>query len=90
MQYFELMVFFFQDEGVAASSWTCVEQPKDNPRSVLMTLDDKKQNISSTDVSRGTFQELYDPIDLNQFDGVGVPDLLQEGWYGSFTECLNA
>ncbi|XP_024399812.1 uncharacterized protein [Physcomitrium patens] len=78
------------DEGVAASSWTCVEQPKDNPRSVLMTLDDKKQNISSTDVSRGTFQELYDPIDLNQFDGVGVPDLLQEGWYGSFTECLNA
>jgi len=66
-----------------------------NPEKVDTTkFDIRKRNISSTDLlSHGIFQELYDAIDSDQFDvclGAEVTDLLQEEWYGSFTECLNA
>lgn len=56
------------------------------------TFGAKKRNFSCIDMSRGFFQELYDEIDSDQFDASisGVPVLLQEQWYGSFTECLNA
>ncbi|KAG0568580.1 hypothetical protein KC19_6G030600 [Ceratodon purpureus] len=52
-----------------------------------------KRIISSTDLTTGLFQELYDAFESDQFDvslGDGASDLLQEEWYGSFTECLNA
>ena len=52
-----------------------------------------KRIISSTDLTTGLFQELYDAFESDQFDvslGDAASDLLQEEWYGSFTECLNA
>lgn len=52
-----------------------------------------KLSISSADLKTGSFQELYEAFESDQFDinlGDEVPDLLQEEWYGSFTECLNA
>jgi len=59
-----------------------------------MTVDTRKHNLSTTDeVSHGIFQDLYDAIESDQFDvclDAEVTDLLQEEWYGSFTECLNA
>jgi hypothetical protein len=59
-----------------------------------VAMEAKKRTISSTDLlSHGIFQELYDAIESDQFEvsfGAEVTDLLQEQWFGSFTECLNA
>ncbi|KAG0586110.1 hypothetical protein KC19_2G064900 [Ceratodon purpureus] len=53
-----------------------------------------ERNTSGTDLSGSIFQELYDAIDSDQYDGsnIGgeVTDLLEEEWIGSFTDCLNA
>jgi hypothetical protein len=65
------------------------------PKSVgTTTVDTRKRNLSTTDeVTHGIFQDLYDVIESDQLDvclGAEVTELLQEEWYGSFTECLNA
>lgn len=65
-----------------------------NLKTVGTVVDTRKHNLSTTDeVSHGIFQDLYDAIESDQFDvclGAEVTDALQEEWYGSFTECLNA
>lgn len=52
-----------------------------------------ERNTSGADLSGSIFQELYDAIDSDQYDGsnIGgeVTDLLEEEWIGSFTDCLN-
>lgn len=66
---------------------------KGDLKNVYGNFDAMKRNISSSDLSRGIYGDLYSVLDSIQFDvGIGaeVPDLLKEEWYGSFTECLNA
>lgn len=84
-------------EGGETSAFEVKAVPKgtNNPETVgTMMVDTRKRKLSTTDeVSHGIFQDLYDAIDSDQFDvclGAEVTELLQEEWYGSFTECLNA
>jgi hypothetical protein len=50
-----------------------------------------KRIISSTDLTSGLFQELYDAFESDQFNvslGGAALDIPQE-WFGSFPECMN-
>lgn len=85
------------DEGGETSAFEVEAVPKgiNKPKSVgTTTVDTRKRNLSTADeVSHGIFQDLYDVIESDQLDvclGAEVTELLQEEWYGSFTECLNA
>ena len=86
-----------QVEGDGSSPDSSVEletSSKGHPENGSVTSNAKiKRGISNTDLSGGIFQDLYDAIDSDDFNvsiGGEVPDLLEEEWFGSFTECLNA
>jgi hypothetical protein len=73
-------------EGGETSSHACVELQTPSKSNLV------KRTISSTDLTSGLFQELYDAIESDQFDfsfGGAALDLPQE-WFGSFQECINA
>jgi hypothetical protein len=81
-----LVLISNQVEGGETSSHACVELQTPSKSNLV------KRTISSTDLTSGLFQELYDAIESDQFDfsfGGAALDLPQE-WFGSFQECINA